>query len=316
VRLTGMRHNDRNYVGVALATLLTWGFFLSSIITLRGSRIHFVHLADMVHILIPISLMFGVSAYGFIRQRTLRIAWASWYFAIFLLGLVTMSLAQYAAALGGRPDMSNVFVAADYAFGFDWPAYCDAILSHRAVAVAMSTSYVQILTEALALTMLFIILDRRDRMVEQAMIAVLCYVMATVLCSLFPTQTAPTAYGRPDLIFDHPLVDQIAGLLSSSTVQIETILGTISFPSLHASGALMLIYLSRGIKWLFWPMLPFNAVVIAATPVFGGHFFVDVLAGAGIFMIAMVVTKRLVPMRVGPRRYDEAQRVLDAMLHE
>jgi membrane-associated phospholipid phosphatase len=315
-----MRHNDRNYVGLALATLLTWGLLLASVIALRGSRIHLVQLADMAHTmahtLIPISLMFGVSAYGFIRQRTFRIAWASWYLAIFLLGCFTMSLAQYAAALGGRPDMSNVFVAADYALGFDWPAYCDAILSHPIVARVMRFIYAQNLIEMLALTMLLIVLDRRDRMVEYAMIAVLCYIMATVLCSLFPTQTAPTAYGRPDLIFDHPLVDQIAGLLSSSTVQIETIRGTISFPSLHASGALLAIYLSRGIKWLFWPILAFNAVIIAATPVFGGHFFVDVLAGAGIFLIAVAISKRLDPMRAGPRRYDEAQRVLDAMLRD
>jgi hypothetical protein len=266
-----MRHNDRNYVGVALATLLTCSLLLASVIALRGSRIHLVHLADMVPILIPISLMFGVSAYCFMRQRMLRIGWASWYLAICLLGWFAMSLAQYAAALGGRSDMSSAFVAADYALGFDWPAYCAAILSHPAVSAAMLQSYIQIQNEMLALIMLFIILDRRDRMVEYAMITVFCYVMATVLCSLFPTQTAPTAYGRPDLIFDHPLVDQIASLLSSSTVQIETIRGTISFPSLHASGALLAIYLARGIKWLFWPMLAFNAVVITATPVFGGH---------------------------------------------
>ena len=311
-----MRHNDRNYVGVALATLLTWGLLLASVIALRGSRIGLVHLPDMLFILIPISLMFGVSAYGFLRQRMLRVVWANWYFAICFLSWFAMSIAQYAAVLTDRPDMSIAFVAADYALGFDWPAYCTAILSHRAVALAMSKIYLHLISETLALPMLFIILDRRDRMVEHAMITVLCFVMATILCIFFPAQTAPTAYVRPDLIIDHPLVDQIAVLLSRSTVQIETIRGIVSFPSLHASGALIAIYLSRGMKWLFWPMLAFNAVVIAATPVFGGHFFVDVLAGAGIFVIAMVVTKRLVPMRAGPRRYDEAQRVLDAMLHE
>lgn len=311
-----MRHNDRNYVGLALATLLTWGLILSSVIALRGSRIDLVHLPDIPHILIPILVIFGFAAYCFKRQIMLRFAWASWYLAILLLGWIAMALAQYAAALCGRPEMATAFVAADQALGFDWPAYCVEILSHPAVSAAMFYSYVQIQNEMLALTMLLIVLDRRDRMVEYAMIAVLCYIMATVLCSIFPTQTAPTAYGRPDLIFDHPLVDQIAGLLSSSTVQIETIRGTISFPSLHASGALLAIYLSRGIKWLFWPMLAFNAVIIAATPVFGGHFFVDVLAGAGIFSIAVAISKRLDPMRAGPQRYDEAQRVLDAMLRD
>jgi membrane-associated phospholipid phosphatase len=173
----------------------------------------------------------------------------------------------------------------------------------------MLNSYIQIMNEGLALTMLFIFLDRRDRMVEHAMIAVLCYVMATVLCSLFPTQTAPTAYGRPDLILDHPLVDQIAGLLSKSNVQIETIRGTVSFPSLHVSGGLLTIYLSRGIKWLLWPMAAFNAVVIAATPVFGGHFFLDVLGGAGIFLIAVVVSKRLVNTRLPRERRRGAARL-------
>jgi membrane-associated phospholipid phosphatase len=67
----------------------------------------------------------------------------------------------------------------------------------------------------------------------------------------------------------------------------------VSFPSLHVAGALLVVYLSRGVAWLFWPTLVFNALLVAATPVFGGHFFVDVLAGAAVFWVAAVISRKV-----------------------
>jgi membrane-associated phospholipid phosphatase len=66
--------------------------------------------------------------------------------------------------------------------------------------------------------------------------------------------------------------------------------GIISFPSLHASAALLAIYLVRGLK-LIYPVTVLNLLMLAGTPVFGGHFFVDVLAGVGIFCVAVVATR-------------------------
>ncbi len=56
--------------------------------------------------------------------------------------------------------------------------------------------------------------------------------------------------------------------------------GLVGFPRFHAISAVLNI-------WAGWPLrrwriaiLPVNLMMLAATPVFGGHYLVDVLAGA------------------------------------
>jgi membrane-associated phospholipid phosphatase len=60
------------------------------------------------------------------------------------------------------------------------------------------------------------------------------------------------------------------------------------------AASLLAIYLQEAFTWLFWPMAASNAVMIAATPIFGGHFFVDVLAGAVIFWISVRISGWLI----------------------
>jgi hypothetical protein len=55
--------------------------------------------------------------------------------------------------------------------------------------------------------------------------------------------------------------------------------GVVTFPSFHAVSAVLYM-------WAFWPLtlippltVPWNIAIIAATPLGGGHYFVNVLAG-------------------------------------
>lgn len=81
---------------------------------------------------------------------------------------------------------------------------------------------------------------------------------------------------------------------SCRTIDLLTLQGIITFPSYHA--ALAVIYgwgfwQSRAVRW---PGLAFEALVIVSTPVEGGHYFVDVAAGALLAALAIVAARRLV----------------------
>jgi len=57
--------------------------------------------------------------------------------------------------------------------------------------------------------------------------------------------------------------------------------GLVTFPSYHtASGILLCAALFR--TWMFWPALVYSTVMIASAPIFGGHYFIDLFAGAGL----------------------------------
>ncbi|HZT88934.1 MAG TPA: phosphatase PAP2 family protein [Stellaceae bacterium] len=88
-----------------------------------------------------------------------------------------------------------------------------------------------------------------------------------------------------------------------SAIDMSNLGGIVSFPSYHAASAVMLAYFLRGVRFLFPAAAAFNAVMIAATPIIGGHYIVDVIAGvlvgaATIAVIEWIETDRA-PARGG-----------------
>src|SRR5439155_17310083 len=85
--------------------------------------------------------------------------------------------------------------------------------------------------------------------------------------------------------------------------------GIVTFPSFHAASAVLY-------AWAFWPVVwarPIailaNGMMMAATPIDGGHYFIDLIAGIAIavpaIMAARWVSGRIVE-RTAPR-HDLAQ---------
>jgi hypothetical protein len=64
--------------------------------------------------------------------------------------------------------------------------------------------------------------------------------------------------------------------------------GLVTFPSFHAASAVLY-------AWAFWPVRWFrpialvsNGAMLAATPIVGGHYFIDILAGIAVALLAIV----------------------------
>jgi PAP2 superfamily len=67
--------------------------------------------------------------------------------------------------------------------------------------------------------------------------------------------------------------------------------GIITFPSLHAALAVIVIVALWPIAKLRWPILVLNSAMLAATPVDGSHYFVDVFAGIAVAAIALLAAR-------------------------
>ena len=61
-----------------------------------------------------------------------------------------------------------------------------------------------------------------------------------------------------------------------------TIEGLITFPSFHTALAVVTAWAFWGTRYIAGPTLVLNLTVIASTVPVGGHYFVDVFAGAAI----------------------------------
>jgi membrane-associated phospholipid phosphatase len=64
--------------------------------------------------------------------------------------------------------------------------------------------------------------------------------------------------------------------------------GLITFPSFHTAVAVLMVHAARGTS-CFWLAIVVNALMILSTFTEGGHYLVDVVAGAAIALLAIGV---------------------------
>jgi hypothetical protein len=69
--------------------------------------------------------------------------------------------------------------------------------------------------------------------------------------------------------------------------------GIITFPSLHAALAVIVIAALWPIAILRWVFLVLNTAMLAATPIDGSHYFVDVLAGIALAALALMTAQAI-----------------------
>jgi membrane-associated phospholipid phosphatase len=86
---------------------------------------------------------------------------------------------------------------------------------------------------------------------------------------------------------------------SLRALELFKLAGIVSFPSFHAASALLY-------AWALWPVRGFGLFVsalcvlmLAATPVVGAHYFIDVLGGFAVAVAAIAISRRLVARRAG-----------------
>jgi hypothetical protein len=70
--------------------------------------------------------------------------------------------------------------------------------------------------------------------------------------------------------------------------------GIITFPSLHAALAVIMIAALWPVPVVRWIGFALNTVMLAATPIDGSHYFVDVLAGIVIAIASLAAARALV----------------------
>jgi len=76
--------------------------------------------------------------------------------------------------------------------------------------------------------------------------------------------------------------------------------GIITFPSFHAAAAVLYLWAFWPLRWIGPAALVVNVAMLLATPIGGGHYFVDVFAGIAIAVVAIVVAKWIASRLTAP----------------
>jgi membrane-associated phospholipid phosphatase len=228
-------------------------------------------------------------------------------------------LSYLAVAAGAAiPLQDSVFNAMDRALGFDWMALLHWLNGAPATFGALRLIYASLLPQ-MTIAVLCLAFTGRLAWLRTFMLAFIFATLVTIAISaVLPAAGVWLHYGLTEaddsiVPMVHTVWPVFTGLRDGSVRALVAVgaEGVITFPSLHAALAIIMIAALWPIATLRWPVLILNTVMLAATPIDGAHYLVDVLAGVviagGSLVAARAVVKRAgrAPVDPVPRKISQ-----------
>ena len=226
-------------------------------------------------------------------RNDLRISTTARAAALLTLFMAAASTFSYLVVSTGAPLVDAQLAALDHAIGFRWMALHDWLQSHASIRAALAFAYASGLPQ-LAFVVVFLgFTARADRLDEFMRLFIAATLLTVLISGLLPAAGAWKHFAftpSPDLAtLSHfePLRDG-----SLRHIPLEQMQGIISIPSLHTAMAVLLAWAMRGIRVLGPLFALLNLAMVASTPIDGGHYLVDVIAGAALAGALIALERR------------------------
>jgi hypothetical protein len=239
-------------------------------------------------LLIAIVLALTAVTYGL---RAERAGLVMEYFCLSLVTTAAYGVFSYLAmASAYGPLLDGPFLAADRAMGFDWLALYRWIMVRPAVEMTLQLLYVSMLAQGLIAG---IVLGMRGERHDMRALFRLIFISSFLTCIGAMLMPALGPYkifhiqGRGAFLIDmqHLLSHQ------NLTFKLSELTGVVGFPSFHTVVALAYAWGLRRAGPFGKIMMGVNAGMLVSIPAFGGHYLVDVLAGLGVMLLSLGLTK-------------------------
>ena len=180
----------------------------------------------------------------------------------------------------------------------DRRTYLDFVNSRPLLAELAGYSYLSLLPQFALVPMVLMIVNQLPHL-RRSMHAFSLALIATAAISVFTPAVAafvyldltPQVYANiASTVYTHvPTLEALrAGTLHS--IHLDNLEGLITFPSFHTAGALMFIWALRSVPFVRWPAIALNGALIAATPINGAHYFIDLVGGAAVAFAAIAAS--------------------------
>ena len=199
------------------------------------------------------------------------------------------------------PPYADEWLArADLALWIDWQSYFDWIHDRPRLHAPLRVAYDQINLATAAIVGGFAVIGRLDR--------VRFFVEAFVICSAISLAFGMVVPARGSVDYwvldpaQYPNFGALPGVYYLQALeyvrQVGPVVigdsglpGLVTFPSLHTAIGILIV----GASWrsaFAVPAITYSTLMIAATPIWGGHFFIDVICGAAMAVAVMFVLSR------------------------
>src|SRR4051794_11258172 len=224
-----------------------------------------------------------------------------------VLVTIIMTPFTYVAAAPNFPMQDSALLAMDRALGLDWMAYLTFLHQRPLLSSWVDFGYTMIKWPLFLIPVA--LAARHDYVrIQQHTLAFLIALVVTVIISAFVPALGTfaelglkisdySAFGAA--AYESQLADLPAvrdGTLRA--LDLGSLSGIVTFPSFHAASAALYLWALWPVKWLRPVTVLANAAMLAATPIVGGHYFVDIFAGiavaAGAIAVAGIICRRII----------------------
>jgi hypothetical protein len=211
------------------------------------------------------------------------------------------SLLNYFLLTLHGPRIDDILVAADRAMGFDWYQMMVAMAAHPRLNEVFFHVYNMVLPE-IALVLVALAWSGQVEKVYRYCLALgFGALIAIAVWGLMPSLGAKSLYTLPPEVTSKLTLTvtgeygrELVALLQNGPGYISPsdLRGLIAFPSYHGVLALVMAWYGWHLRWLRWPLLLLNAVVIVCSPIQGGHHMVDLLGSFPVAALAILLATR------------------------
>ena len=223
--------------------------------------------------------------------------------AMFSLMAILTCVATYPIATLAPPLADPWLAAADRLLGFDWVSLHRTISAYPLLELASAVAYSAIFAIPFVL---FITLGMTGRAARAHRFVLAYGVVILLSVALFAIAPAidPIAYYGVETSNYAPIThthgDILAGLRDGTITEVRLgdLAGMISFPSVHAASAILFVWAVRDIRFVTPVVAALSAAMLAATPIEGNHYIIDLVAGGLAAVVAARVSGWAVWQRV------------------
>lgn len=217
-----------------------------------------------------------------------------------LLLTVPVLISTYLAFKLDLPLADQRLLSMDSAFGVNWPAMILFIDAHPVLANTLNCAYASFPLQLLFLPIILVMTGRPARAYQMVSIyGVLCF-FSSLISIWFPAvgtyvmhNVDPSTLENLDGYLGTQFLNEFNAVRDNADFAfvLQNAAGIITFPSVHAAIATLSAWAAWDTKVVRYPVLVLSLLTAASAGVVANHYFVDVIAGAGVasFSIALVL---------------------------
>jgi PAP2 superfamily protein len=218
---------------------------------------------------------------------------------IVLITVIMAPLTYVMAALNLTLQDANL-LAIDRMLGLDWQRYVLFVEAHPALAAGLAYAYTMIRWPIFAIPVLLAAIHRYRRIEEFTFAFALALVATTVISGLVPAIGMYQQIGLDPAALSNieprAYLDQLRDFApvrdgALRHLNLFALAGIVTFPSFHAASAILYAWALWPVRWMRPIALLANGAMLASTPIDGGHYFIDLIAGVAVAVLAILAAR-------------------------